>query len=78
MAMEKTMRPVKRTGITLKPKQPYLDWANHLDDGPKIDAETYSEASIYLLEDDSDFKFDLEALLKPHYKEIFEEKNWRD
>ena len=68
------MRLVKRTAITLKPKQPYLDWANQLDDGPKIDAETDSEASIYLLEDDSDFEFDLEALLKPHYKEIFEEE----
>jgi hypothetical protein len=72
--MEKTMRLVKRTAITLKPKQPYFDWANHLDDGPKIDAETSSEASIYLLEDDSDFEFDLEALLSPHYKEIFEEE----
>ena len=69
---------VKRAAITLKPKRPYLDWANHLDDGPKINDETNSEASIYLLEDDSGFEFDLEALLKPHYKEIFEEKNWRD
>ena len=59
------MRLVKRTAITLKPKQPYFDWANHLDDGPKIDAEASSEASIYLVEDDSDFEFDLEALLNP-------------
>ncbi len=61
------MRLVKRTAITLKPKQPYLDWANHLDDGPKINDETNSEASIYLVEDGSDFEFDLEALLNPHY-----------
>ena len=68
------MRLVKRSAITLKPKQPYFDWANQLDDGPKIDAETDSEASIYLLEDGSDFEFYLEALLSPHYKEIFEEE----
>ena len=34
------MRLGKQILITLKPKQPYLDWANTLDDGPKIDPET--------------------------------------
>ena len=68
------MRLVKRAAITLRSKKPYLDWANTLDDGPKIDPETSSETNIYLLEDDSEFEFNLEALLNHHYKEIFEEE----
>ena len=68
------MRLVKRSAITLKPKQPYLDWANRLDDGPKIGTGISSETSIYLLEDVSEFEVDLEALLKPYFKEIFEEE----
>ena len=68
------MRLVKRTAFSLKQKQPYHDWANTLDDGPKTDPEASSETSIYLLEDDSEFEFDLEALLNLHYKEIFEEE----
>jgi hypothetical protein len=41
------MRRVKRTAISLKPKQAYVDWANSLDkDGVKIGTEfTPEEAS---------------------------------
>ena len=32
------MRVVKRAAITVTPKQPYIDWANNLDeDGVKIE-----------------------------------------
>jgi hypothetical protein len=38
------MRIIKRAAITVTPKQPYIDWANHLDeDGVKIDEDFQPE-----------------------------------
>ena len=69
------MRRVKRTAISLKPKQPYIDWANSLDgDGVKIGAEFSPEENIYLIADSVDQPDDLEMFLEPYYQTIFEEE----
>jgi hypothetical protein len=69
------MRRVKRTAISLKPKQPYVDWANGLDeDGVKIGTEFTPEENIYLIADSTDQQVDLETLLEPYYQAIFEEE----
>ena len=70
------MQRVKRTAISLRPKQPYLDWANGLeDDGVKIGGEFAPEENIYLIQDSVDRQNDLEALLEPYYETIFEENS---
>ena len=44
------MRLVKRAAITVTPKQPYIDWANGLDeDGVKIGEDFEPEKSVYLI-----------------------------
>jgi hypothetical protein len=44
------MRLVKRAAITVTPKQPYITWANALDeDGAKIGEDVESEISVYLI-----------------------------
>ncbi len=69
------MQRVKRTAISIRPKQPYLDWANSLDeDGVKIGPEFTPEENIYLIADSVDQPSDLEALLEPYYEAIFKEE----
>ena len=46
------MRLVKRAAITVTPKQPYIDWANRLDeDGVKIGEDFQPERHVYLIGD---------------------------
>ncbi len=69
------MRRVKRTAISLKPKQPYIDWANGLEEGGvKIGTEFTPEENIYLIADGVDRPDNLETLLEPCYQTIFEEE----
>lgn len=69
------MRRVKRTAISLKPKQPYIDWANALNEGGvKIGTEFTREETIYLIADSTDQRLDLETFLGPYYAAIFEEE----
>jgi hypothetical protein len=70
------MRLVKRAAITVTPKQPYIDWANGLDDdGVKIGEDFQSERNIYLIDDVSDvFPFDRDVIVRPFFKAIFEEE----
>ena len=69
------MRRVKRTAISLRPKQPYVDWANGLErGGVKIGAEYTPEETIYMIADNLDESAGLEALLSPYYAQIFEEE----
>ncbi len=68
------MRRVKRAAVSVRPKQPYLDWANALDeDGVKIGAEFKPDENIYLIDDIPEGHLDPEALLEPYYEAIFEE-----
>ena len=69
------MRLVKRAAITVTPKQPYLDWANALDDGVKIGQDFWPERHVYLIEDVSDIiPFDRDVIVRPYFATIFEEE----
>jgi hypothetical protein len=71
-----SMRLVKRAAITVTPKQPYIDWANSLDEeGVKIGEDFESEKSVYLIGDVSDvIPFDRDVIVRPYFKVIFEEE----
>ena len=67
------MRLVNRAAIIVKPKQPYIEWANALNDhGPKLVPSSQPEHTIYLIEDVSEYMFDVEAFVRPYFKVIFE------
>ncbi len=69
------MRRVKRTAISLKPKHPYVDWTNGLEEGGvKIGVDFTPEENIYLIADSVDQPEDLETLLEPYYQTMFDEK----
>jgi hypothetical protein len=69
------MRRVKRAAVSIKPKQPYIDWANGLDEhGVKLGTEFTREGTIYLVDDLSEGRSKLEVLLEPYYDLIFEEE----
>lgn len=64
---------VNRGVIVVKPRQPYVDWANTCDDGPTKTTldDPHRECTAYLLPDwyDDD---ELERLLRKHSRFIFE------
>lgn len=69
------MRRVKRTALVVKPKQPYIEWANGLDEGGvKLGDEFTPEHTIYLVEDITGDLVDVEAIIAPHFAAIFEEE----
>jgi hypothetical protein len=69
------MRRVKRMAIQVRPKAPYINWANGLEEGGvKLGSEYLPEGNIYLIEDSDDLALNLEALLDRHYAAIFEEE----
>jgi hypothetical protein len=66
---------LKRTAIVVKPKEPYIKWANSLDDGVKLGDDVKPEHTVYLIEDISDSDIvDIEVMVEPHYQFIFEEE----
>jgi hypothetical protein len=68
-------RQVKRTAIIVKPKQPYIQWANSLDDdGVKRGEGFEPEHTVYLIEDIGDYEGDMEAMVAPYFEFIFEEE----
>jgi hypothetical protein len=70
------MRLGKRAAITVTPKQPYIDWANAIDeDGVKIGEDFLPEGRVYLVGDVADIiPFDRDVIVRPHFKAIFEEE----
>ena len=69
------MRRVKRAAVCVRPKQPYIDWANGLDeDGVKIGVEFMPDENVYLIDDMPEGSIDPEGLLEPYYAAIFEEE----
>ena len=69
------MRRVKRAAIIAKPKQPYVDWVNSLDeDGFQMSDDFTPEHTIYLVEDVTDVELDIEVIMAPHFAAIFEEE----
>ncbi len=70
------MRRVKRTAVIVIPKQPYIDWANSLEEGGvKLGEEFTPEHTIYLVEDIADYIIDkvylLNKLWRTEFKRIF-------
>jgi hypothetical protein len=70
------MRLVKRAAITVTPKQPYLSWANALEEGGvKIGEDFAPEKSVYLIGEVSDIiPFDRDVIVRPYFEAIFEEE----
>ncbi len=60
------MRRVKRAAVNIKPRQPYIDWANSLDpDGVKIGVDYMAEGRVYLVEDVPEGLLDVPAWSSP-------------
>ena len=69
------MRLVNRAAITVKPKEPYIDWANGLDDdGPKIALGHLPERAVYLVDDVENLVGDVEDIVEWYFAEIFEQE----
>ena len=81
LCWEKVMKVnvLNRTALTVIPKQPYINWANALDDdGPKLDInDPHSEPTVYLTDEVADNAV-LTRTLRRHYAQIFEYElsNW--
>ena len=64
-----------RFAITITRKQPYLDWANSLDnDGPELTAELAEDRRTIYLVPESAEQPDLESFLREFWEQIFEEE----
>ena len=69
------MKRLKRTAVIVIPKQPYIDWANSLEEGGvKIGVDYTPEHTIYLVEDITSYMVDTVEIIKPHFEFIFEEE----
>ena len=69
------MNIVNRAALTVIPKQPYVDWANSVDEEePKLSLNSpYLEYTVYLIGNVANDQ-DVAAELKKHYAEIFQEE----
>ena len=64
-----------RAAITITRKQPYIDWANSLDDdGPELTAELADDRRTIYLVPESAVRPDLKSLLDEFWEQIFEEE----
>lgn len=68
-------RTINRAALIVRPKQPYVDWANSVDDdGPRADLQKLrEEPSIYLVET-IDFLEDFDLLVEDTWEWIFKEQ----
>ncbi len=68
-------RTINRAGLIVRPKQPYVDWANSVDDdGPRADLQALrASPSIYLVES-IDFLEDFKLLVDDTWEWIFKEQ----
>ena len=68
-------RTINRAALIVRPRQPYADWANSVDDdGPRaILEELRKEPSIYLVES-IDFLEDFDLLVDDTWEWIFREQ----
>jgi hypothetical protein len=64
---------LNRTGLTVVPKQPFITWANSLDDdGPKLDVnDPHYEPTVYLIDEVANDAA-LNNALRRHCPQIFE------
>ena len=68
-------RTINRAALIVRPRQPYVDWANSMDDdGPKADLRKLREQpSIYLVEV-VDFLGDFPDLIDKYWAWVFREQ----
>lgn len=68
-------RYVERSVVIVRPRQPYADWANGIDDdAPRFDLSTHrNEPTAYLVDNPDDLD-DLDAVLRKCWRDIFEEE----
>ena len=68
-------RTINRAGLIVRPKQPYIDWANSVDDNaPRADLqELRASPSIYLVES-IDVLEDFDLLVEDNWEWIFREQ----
>ncbi len=66
---------INRAALIVRPKQPYVDWANSVDDGaPRADLRELREApSLYLIET-IDYLDDFAELVVAYWEWIFKEQ----
>jgi hypothetical protein len=70
-----SMSFVYRHAITITRKQPYVDWANGLEeDGPELTKELADDRKTIYLVPESDDRADLERFLDEFWEHIFEEE----
>jgi len=64
---------INRSVIMVKPKAPYIEWANGLEeDGPKLSlSDSPRERTIYLV-DEIEFTRDFDKVIDKHFSKIFE------
>src|SRR6266705_6844369 len=67
------MHLINRSAIIVKPKQPYIDWANYFDDGgPTLTLEKGRRDPSVFLADDVENDPEPERIVKQYYNVIFE------
>ena len=68
-------RTIDRAGLVVRPKQPYVDWANSMDDdGPKAELRQLREdPGIYLVEA-IDFLDGIPEVIDAYWEWIFREQ----
>ena len=67
------MKLVNKAAIVIKPKQPFINWANHFDDdGPTLSLEDARHDPDVSLVDDLENELEKEKVVRKYYKTIFE------
>jgi len=68
---------LNRSIVVVRPKRPYVEWANTYDDGPtKLTPENLPNwASIYLIPEFEDEE-GVRRILRDYYQRIFENELW--
>lgn len=65
------MTTLNRSAITIKPKQPFVDWANKVIPELPTELNVLGESKTYLTNPDFD---NAEKHIKKYFKQIFEEE----
>ena len=69
-----TPQTINRSALIIRPKQPYIDWANSIDGGPEASLhQLQDDPSIYLVECIDDLA-DIDLLVQDHWEWIFREQ----
>jgi len=65
------MAMLNRTAIILIPKQPYADWANSIDDGPRFEISEANDNLTVFLGPDLDTVEEIDAFVTKHFQLFF-------